>query len=152
MDERMPPPPGRGSLQQWERAVESPVAARRSRPVAVTIAGALLIVAGAFAALASALILLVGDGATIEGIGGDTPAVAVVVSLVLASAEILAGVLVLRCLPVGRTLGSVVGALGILSGLATIRSPQGLVAVAIFGFVVYALVTNADAFRRTPGE
>jgi hypothetical protein len=76
----------------------------------------------------------------------------VVVSLVLASAEILAGVLVLRCLPVGRTLGSVVGALGILSGLATIRSPQGLVAVAIFGFVVYALVTNADAFRRTPGE
>jgi hypothetical protein len=53
---------------------------------------------------------------------------------------------------VGRTLGSVVGALGILSGLATIRSPQGLVAVAIFGFVVYALVTNADAFRRTPGE
>lgn len=146
----MPPPPSRGSLQSWERVIEGPVPEPRRRPIAVTIAGALLIVAGGFAALASVLILLVGDGATIEGIGGDTATVAVVVSLVLATAEILAGVLVLRCVPLGRIVGIVVASLGILSGVATIRTPQGLVAVAIFGFVAYALATNADAFARTP--
>jgi hypothetical protein len=152
MDERMPPPPDRGSLQAWERVIESPLAEPRRRPVAVTVAGALLIVAGGFAALASVLILLVGDGATIEGIGGETAAVAVIVSLVLASAEILAGVFVLRCLPLGRIVGIVVASLGILSGLVTIRTPQGLVAVAIFGFVAYALATNAAPFARTLGE
>ena len=57
--------------------------------------------------------------------------------------------LVLRCTPAGRTLGIIVAALGIAGGLAAVGSPRGMVTIAIFGFVVFALVTNAEAFRRT---
>ena len=143
----MPPPPG--SFEAWERVIEQPLAAPPRRPVAITVAGVLLIVAGAFAALAAGLILLTGDGASIEGVGADVPTVVVLVALALAALEVGAGVLVLRCAPIGRTLGIVVAALGIVGGLAAIASPQGIVTIAIFGFVIYALVTNAQAFRPT---
>ena len=139
----MPPPPG--SFEAWERVIEQPLAAPPRRPVAITVAGVLLIVAGAFAALAAGLILLTGDGASIEGVGADVPTVVVLVALALAALEVGAGVLVLRCAPIGRTLGIVVAALGIVGGLAAIASPQGIVTIAIFGFVIYALVTNAQA-------
>jgi hypothetical protein len=150
MDQGMPPPPGRpGSFEAWERVIADPISAPPRRPVAITIAGVLLIVAGGFAALAAVLILLTGDGATIEGVGADLPTVVVLVTLTLAGLEVAAGVLVLRRVPIGRTLGIVVAALGIVSGLAAVMSPQGIVTIAIFGFVVYALVTNAAAFRST---
>ena len=143
----MPPPPG--SFEAWERVIAEPVAAPPRRPVAITVAGVLLIVAGGFAALAAALIWLTGDGASIEGVGGDVPNVVVLAALALAALEVGAGVLVLRCAPIGRTLGIVVASLGIVGGLAAIRSPQGIVTIAIFGFVIYTLVTNARAFRPT---
>ncbi len=145
----MPPPPS-GSYEAWERVIAEPIASPPRRPAAVTVAGVLLIVAGGFAALAAGLILLTGDGASIEGVGADVPTVVVLVALVLAAMEIGAGVLVLRCAAIGRTLGIVVAALGIVGGLAAIASPQGIVTIAIFGFVIYALVTNAQAFRSTP--
>ena len=102
----MPPPPG--SFEAWERVIAEPVAAPPRRPVAITVAGVLLIVAGGFAALAAGLILLTGDGASIEGVGADAPTVVVLVALALAALEVGAGVLVLRCAPIGRTLGIVV--------------------------------------------
>lgn len=146
----MPPPPARpGSLEAWEDVIGSTVAAPRRRPAAVTIAGVLLIVAGAFAALAGLLILLTGDGATIEGFGAGEPTLAMVVALVLTMLEIVSGLLVLRVTPAGRTLGIVVAGIGIVGGLVAITSPQGVVTVAIFGFVAFALVTNPDAFRDT---
>lgn len=150
MHEGMPPPPGAaGSLESWERVLETGPRDHVRRPVAVTIAGVLLLVAGAFAGLAGGLIVLTGDGATIEGIGGSETTIAVIAALVLAVLEVASGVLVLRTSHAGRVLGIVVAALGIGGGLAAIASPQGLVTIAIFGFVVYALVTNARAFRRT---
>ena len=148
----MPPPPagpGSGSFEAWERAIEEPVTAPPRRPLAVTVAGWLLIVAGVFAVLAAGLILMTGDGATVEGVGADASAVAVAVAFILAGLEIASGVLVLRVAPLGRSLGIVVAVLGIIGGLAAIDSPKGAVTIAIFGFVVYALVTSADAFRRT---
>jgi hypothetical protein len=147
MDQGMPPPPG--SFEAWERVIAEPVVAPPHRPVAITIAGVLLILAGGFAALAAGLILLTGDGASIEGVGADAPTVVVLGALALAAMEVGAGALVLRCAPIGRTCGLVVAALGFLGGLAAIRSPQGIVTIAIFGFVIYTLVTNSDAFRHT---
>ena len=150
MDQGMPPPPaGPGSFEAWERAIEEPVVAPRRRPLAVTIAGWLLIVAGVFAALAAVLIVMTGDGATVEGVGADASAVAVSVAFILAGLEIASGVLVLRAAPLGRSLGIVVAVLGIIGGLAAIDTPKGAVTIAIFGFVVYALITNVEAFRRT---
>lgn len=145
----MPPPPARqGSLEAWEHVIDVPAPAAPRRPAVVTVAGTLLIVAGAFAALAGALILMTGDGATIEGVGGGSSTVAVAASLALACLEIGSGLFVLRCAPIGRTLGIVVAGLGIVGGVAAIGTPRGIVTIAIFGFVVFALVKNADAFRR----
>lgn len=146
----MPPPPGRsGSLESWEHVIDAPMGGTRRRSTVITIAGVLLIVAGVFAAFAGLLILMTGDGATIEGVGDGSPTLPVIVTMVLACLEVGSGVLVLRCAPVGRTLGIVVAALGIAGGLAAVGTPRGLVTIAIFGFVVYALVTNAEAFGRT---
>lgn len=129
--------------------IDAPMGGTRRRPTVITIAGVLLIVAGVFAAFAGLLILMTGDGATIEGVGDGSPTLPVIVTMVLACLEVVSGVLVLRCAPVGRTLGIVVAALGIAGGLAAVGTPRGLVTIAIFGFVVYALVTNAEAFGRT---
>lgn len=129
--------------------IDAPMGGTRRRPTVITIAGVLLIVAGVFAAFAGLLILMTGDGATIEGVGDGSPTLPVIVTMVLACLEVGSGVLVLRCAPVGRTLGIVVAALGIAGGLAAVGTPRGLVTIAIFGFVVYALVTNAEAFGRT---
>jgi len=142
----MPPSPGRpGSLESWEHAAGS-VPQPQGRPVVVTIAGVLLIVAGAFAAVGGLLILLAGDEARIEGVGAG---VSLLVALILAGLEVVSGVLVLRRSRFGRTSGIVVAALGIVGGLAAIGSPQGLVTIAIFGFVVFALARNGEAFERT---
>lgn len=143
----MPPPPG--SFEAWERVIAEPVVAPPHRPVAITIAGVLLIVAGGFAAVAAGLILLIGDGASIEGVGAEVPTVVVLSALALAALEVGAGVLVLRCAPFGRMLGIVVASLCIVGGLAAIASLTGIVTIAIFGFVIYTLVTNAQAFRQT---
>lgn len=129
--------------------IDAPMGGTRRRSTVITIAGVLLIVAGVFAAFAGLLILMTGDGATIEGVGDGSPTLPVIVTMVLACLEVGSGVLVLRCAPVGRTLGIVVAALGIAGGLAVVGTPRGLVTIAIFGFVVYALVTNAEAFGRT---
>jgi hypothetical protein len=150
MDQQMPPQPGRSnSLESWEQVIDAPMPGQRRRPAVITIAGVLLIVAGVYAAFAGLLILATGDGARIEGLGEDSSTLAFVVTLVLACLEVGSGALVLRSLTVGRMVGIVVAAIGIVAGVAAIGSPQGLVTIAIFGFVVFALVTNGEAFRRT---
>ncbi len=129
--------------------METRAAGSPRRPVAVTIAGVLLVVAGVFAGFASLLILTTGDGATIEGVGGGGVTLPVVVTLVLALGEIASGVLVLRGSRLGRPVGLVVAGLGVAGGFADIGSPRSLVTMAIFGFVVFVLATNSEAFRRT---
>lgn len=117
------------------------------RPVAVTVAGILLVVAGAFALLAAGLILLTGDGARVEGLGGGASGTTSAVAAVLAVIEIGSGALVLRRVPAGRVVGIAIAAIGAIGGLATITSASGLVSTAIFGFVIVALVTNREPFR-----
>lgn len=146
----MPPPPRRPrSLESWEHVIDAPVPGAAHRPVAVAVAGVLLVVAGVFAAFAGLLILTTGDGATIEGVGDGGATLPVAVTMVLACCEIGSGVLVLRRLALGRPIGLVIAGLGIAGGFADIGSPRSLVTIAIFGFVVFALAKHADAFRRT---
>ena len=150
MDRQMPPPPPRPpSLESWEHVVGTRGAGSPRRPAAVTIAGVLLVVAGVFAGFASLLILTTGNGATIEGVGGGGVTLPVVVTLVLALGEIASGVLVLRGSALGRPMGLVVAGLGVAGGFADLGSPRSLVTMAIFGFVVFVLATNSEAFRRT---
>jgi hypothetical protein len=150
MDRGMPQPPAghRGGLEDWERVAAQPPAAPGRRPVAVTVSGVLLIVAGAFAGVAAVLILATGEGATIEGVGAEATPAVVVVAIALAMLQVAAGMLVLRCTIAGRVVGIVMSALGIAGGLLSIASPRGLVTIAIFGFVAYVLLTNREAFGR----
>jgi hypothetical protein len=75
------------------------------------------------------------------------------VLLALAALNLLAGLLVLRLRPNGRTLGLFVGALGVLIGLAALPSApaQGLPTLVIAGFVVWVLATEGSAFRHPDG-
>ncbi len=117
--------------------------------MAITVAGILLVVAGAFALLAAGLIVLTGDGARVEGLGGGASSATSAVATILAVIEIGSGVLVLRRLPAGRAVGIAIAAVGVIGGLATITSASGLVSTSIFGFVIVALATNGEAFRAS---
>jgi hypothetical protein len=109
----------------------------------------MLIVAGGFAGLAALVIALTGDGATVEGVGGGGSGAVAVIALVMAGIEVASGVLVLRLAPVGRVLGVVASVVGIVGGLAAITTAQGALTVGVFVAVLYVLLTNAAAFRRT---
>jgi hypothetical protein len=65
---------------------------------------------------------------------------------------LVAGGLVLRLRPAGRVLGIVVASLGILTGLAQLRSAgsSGLLGLALDAFVLYGLFTYGFVFK--PGR
>jgi hypothetical protein len=70
------------------------------------------------------------------------------IALVIGGVEVLVGILVLRLVPAGRVLGIIFGVLGILGALGSLGSPQSMITLAVDGFVIYALATTGDAFRR----
>jgi hypothetical protein len=114
----------------------------------VTTAGVILIGVGAFAAVAAALILSSGDRAAIRGLAENAVQAVGWAALIVGVVEVLAGTLILRLSQVGRVLGIVLGAVGVLGALASLASPQGLISIAIYGFVIYALAPSGDAFRH----
>jgi hypothetical protein len=63
--------------------------------------------------------------------------------------SLVAGGLVLRLRPAGRVLGIVVASLGILTGLAQLRSAgsSGLLGLALDAFVLYGLFTYGFVFK-----
>ena len=52
--------------------------------------------------------------------------------------------------PIGRLLGILVGSIGVAIGLATARSSpvNGLIGIALTGFVIYACAVSGPSFRR----
>jgi hypothetical protein len=105
----------------------------------VTAAGWALIVIGVLTAAA---------GLFVSSFGIEQSVVAIVTILVLAigAAGILAGILVLRLSPTGRVIGFVVAGLGLASGLLQFDS-SSILTLAANGFILWALVTNGEAFR-----
>jgi hypothetical protein len=63
--------------------------------------------------------------------------------------SLVAGFLVLRLRPAGRVLGIVLASLGILTGLAQLRSAgsSGLLGLALDAFVLYGLFTYGFVFK-----
>jgi hypothetical protein len=72
------------------------------------------------------------------------------VLVVLGIAQLIASALVFVLHPVGRWLGIVLGVVGFVVGLvaATSSPANGLVSLALNGFVIYALASSGPAFRR----
>jgi hypothetical protein len=146
-----PPPPDPRFDVPTPRLATAP----QRRPGAVTGAAGILMVAGALT-LVFGFMGLTGDGLDIELPFADGGSVARAVGLglvVQGALSLLAGVLVLRLRPAGRILGIVIASLGLLSGLATLRSAgsSGLLALALDGFVLYALLAYGFVFRDRAG-
>jgi hypothetical protein len=131
----------------------TPKAGPVRRPGPVTGAAGVLMIAGA-------LSLIVG----LMGVSGDTvdinipffegasaERIAAYWLVVQGGLALLAGVLVLRLRPAGRVLGIVVASLGILTGLAQLRSAgsSGLLGLALDAFVLYGLFTYGFVFKSS---
>jgi hypothetical protein len=145
----MPPPPASGYEGWADRVVEAqPGTWRPRRPGIVTAAAVLLLVSGGLAVLGSLLILSSGDRTALPGMGADAVHTLGAIALVIGGVEVLAGILVLRLVPAGRVLGIILAGLGVLGALRTLGSPQSMITLAVDGFVIYALVSTGDAFRR----
>jgi len=132
----------------------APAVPRATRPVGgrnnlVTTAGAVLVVVGAFVAIASVLAVAPSDGLDLLGIELSGGAAATVF-LVLAAIYVLTGILVLLRWPIARPLGVVVGILALAIGLAQLPSAgiNGIPTVGVAAFVLYALGIGGNDFRR----
>ena len=131
-----------------------PLAVPKRRPGPVTGAAGVLMVAGALS-LGIGLMGVTGDRVNIDlpFLEGESAERIAALWLVLqGSLALVAGWLVLRLLPTGRVLGIVIAVLGILTGLAQLRSSgsSGLLGLALDAFVLYALFTYGFVFKSGP--
>jgi hypothetical protein len=134
---------GRGPTRP---ALGRPVRARNNL---VTTAGVVLVVVGAFVALAAVLAVAPSDG--LELLGADLDGgTAAAVFLGLAALYAVTGLLVALRRPIGRPLGFVVGVLALLIGLAQLPSAgvNGIPTIGVAAFVLYALAIGGNDFRR----
>ena len=145
--------PGAGSGSRFERWDESmPVPAPAPSPMVrssvVSTAAAILVVIGVFLA-AIAIVFVPGGGIELGSVDvADSTALAGF--LAAAALYVVAGVLVFRRLPAGRTLGVVIGVLGLVFGILQLPSSgvAGLPTLGVNAFVIWALASGGSAFRR----
>lgn len=128
-----------------------PLAVPVRRPGPVTGAAGVLMVAGALS-LGIGLMGATGDRVNIDLPfleGNSAERVAAFWLVIQGSLALVAGWLVLRLRPAGRVLGIVIAVLGILTGLAQLRSSgsSGLLGLALDSFVLYALFTYGFVFK-----
>ena len=135
------PAAGRSSYEDFDLAEIQAEQQRAPRPrgrrtPTITVAAIVLAVSGL-----QPLILVVAFRP-----GGAT-GVAVAVWGVLC---VVTAALVATLQPIGRPLGIVVGSVGIAIGVATARSSpvNGLIGIALTGFVIYACAVSGPSFRR----
>jgi hypothetical protein len=134
--EPVAPASGRSRYEDYDLTVPTPTASPRRRTPTLVMAGVVLAITGAMA-----LLLVVGVGID------STLAIPLIVFGLI---ELAGAALVLLLLPLGRTVGIVLGAVGIVLGiLSAAKSPaNGLISIALNGFVIYALASSGPAFRR----
>lgn len=128
-----------------------------ARPPFVSAAGVILVVLGGLGALAGVLLVLRDDLAGSGMVGTvDLRTVSRVVgavALVVGAVEIWAGVLVLRLSSLGRILGLVLSALGVIGGLRGLGGgPLDVISLGLYGVVIYALLVHRRLFRPGAGR
>jgi len=130
-------PLGRSHYEDFDlSAAPQPSGASRRRTPTLTVAAIVL----GFSGVLPLLTVVLFD------VGGSM-AIALVVLGVL---ELLAAAFVGMLHPLGRPIGIALGCVGIVLGLVSARSSaaNGLVTMALNGFVIYALASSGPAFRR----
>lgn len=131
-----PAPTGRARYEDLDFEVPQPTVARGRRTPTLTVAAVVLGFSGLLPLLA-----VVGFRPTREVALG---------LIVLGVAELIGAALVLLLHPFGRTLGFVLGCVGLVLGLVTARSSpaNGLVTMGLNGYVIYAMAVSGSSFRR----
>lgn len=128
-----------------------PLAAPARRPGPVTGAAGVLLVAGALS-LVVGLMGVTGDSVNVDLPfleGESAERIAASWLAVQGALSLLAGWLVFRLRPAGRILGIVIASLGILTGLAQLRSSgsSGFLGLALEAYVLYGLFTYGFVFK-----
>jgi high-affinity Fe2+/Pb2+ permease len=110
-----------------------------ARPPLVTAAGILLILSGVLTVLFTVLLFDVSGSAVFY----------VLLTIAVAAITIWAGVQVLQLREQGRMLGLILAGIGAVFALLALfqGTPVSVVNLALNGFIIYALVTSAPAFR-----
>ena len=124
--------------------IPTPRPSAATRPLPVSIAGWILVVAGSITGFGGLVVLAAGGATTVA-----RPLGAAYVAF--GAAELLAGAMVLRLRAAFRVIGVVLAVAGIvvdLGGLVLASSRWQIVAVIGHAFVAYVLATSAEAFRR----
>jgi hypothetical protein len=122
----------------------------------VTYAGLILLISGALSLVVGIMSMSSDTRLEIPGGEGVLSEEVVAAYLVITGAlSLLAGWLVLRLRPAGRTLGIVLASLGIVTALVQIRGTggSGLLAIVLDAFILYGLFTYGFVFKagRSPG-
>ena len=129
-------PLGRSRYEDFDLSVKPPLSAPRRRTPTLTVAAVVLGFSGVLPLLTVFLFHV--EGAAAVGLA------------VLGVLELTAAALVAMLRPIGRPIGIGLGCLGLVLGVVSARtSPaNGLVTMALNGFVIYALASSGPAFRR----
>jgi hypothetical protein len=132
-------PPGREPPQDLDFVVPTPPPAVRARPSAISTAAAALAIAGLFTLAGAALVAGTGGSKLAIGLGGA-----------LGVIQLIVAVLIFRQVPMGRPAGLVVAVVGFAFGLVRAIDGAGVAVLdlAVYAFVIWALATNREAFRR----
>ena len=141
-------PRATSSFERFEIPQPAPAATRR-RPAIVTTAAIVLLVSGLLNGLYVVLFLSASSSPELAGVRLSTGFVGGAL-LLLAASRILAATLIFLLRPFGRGLGLALAVLGLAMGLvdAAGNAMNGLMTMAGYGFVIYALVAGKPAFDR----
>lgn len=132
-------PPAGEPHEDLDFVVPTPPPAIGVRSSTVSTAAAALAIAGLFTVAGAVLV---------AGTGGTESVVALVGAL--GAMQLVVAVLVYRQTPIGRPAGLVVAAVGFVLGLVRLIDGTGIAALdlVVYAFVLWALATNREAFRR----
>lgn len=130
-----PQEPPSSRFEDLDVPIPAPVPLRR-RTATVTTAALILLVSGALTVLTVVLL---------KPSTGLVPLFAI-----LGVLQLVGAVLVFALTPLGRRLGIALGVVGIIVGLTLLGSSalNGLMTMALNGFVIYALASSGPSFRR----
>jgi hypothetical protein len=129
-------PVGRSRYEDYDLSMPAPQAAPRRRTPTIAVAALVL----AFSGLLPLITVV-----AFRPSGSASLAL-----LVLGVVELAGAWLVFLLHPLGRPLGIVLGVIGVALGViaATDSPANGVVSLALNGFVIYALAASGPAFRR----
>ena len=131
--------------------VPTPLPSPRRRTPVVTAAAGLLITAGVLSLLAGLIVVLAGSDVLVGGEPvGDAARTIARLAVIVGAVDVIVGLLVLRLVRIGRTLGFALAGLTVVMGLVSVAqgNARSFLQVLLGGATIWALAAAEPAFRR----